>query len=199
MVYKKVNPGDVIDIKDVVGVPYEGIYKGCREVSTNFGTQYIYKFQEENGRNFGIWGFTTLNTFMETVLMGTQCRVIYTGQAEEPNKYGKHLHLCTVEIDEDDKNTKTATREKLDVEKTFGSQNIDEIDVQSEGKKDFFEFMLDVKTEFKKKTGSHKLYNSELSIFEVKFLSEVKGDNKKQVDIRAYFEALLQDMREGKI
>jgi hypothetical protein len=198
VVYKKVNPGDVIDIKDVAGVPYEGIYKGCREVSTNFGTQYIYKFQNENGRNFGIWGFTTLNTFMETILMGTQCRIIYTGQAEEPNKYGKHLHLCTVEIDEDDKNVNTAPREKLDVEKTFGSQNVDAPE-KEESKKDFFEFMLDVKTEFKKKTGSYELYNSELSIFEVKFLSEVKGNTKKQADIRAYFEALLDDMRKGKI
>lgn len=198
MVYKKVNPGDVIDIKDVVDVPYEGIYKGCREVSTNFGTQYIYKFQDENGRNFGIWGFTTLNTFMETVLMGTQCRIVYTGQAEEPNKYGKHLHLCTVEIDEDDKNNKVTKTEKLDVEKTFGSQNVNEVPVQSEGKKDFFAFMLEAKNEFQKKTGSHELYNDELSVFSIKFLSEVKGDTKKQSDIMAYFEELLENMKKEK-
>lgn len=87
---------------------------------------------------------------------------------------------------------------ELDVEKTFGSQNVNDPE-KEEGRKDFFEFMLDVKTEFKKKTGSHELYNSELSIFEVKFLSEVKGNAKKQADIRAYFEALLDDMRKGKI
>ena len=112
MVYTKVNPGDVIDIKDAAGVPHEGVYKGCKEVSTNLGTQYIYKFETENGKLFGIWGFTTLNTFMENIPMGMQCRVIYTGQTEEKNKYGKHLHLCTVEIDEESANTKIAPSTK---------------------------------------------------------------------------------------
>lgn len=197
MAYKKVNPGDVIDIKEVVDVPYEGTYEGCKEVSTNLGTTYIYKFKDETGKSFGIWGFTTLNTFMEAVPVGMQCRVTYTGQAEEANKYGKHMHLCTVEIDEDNKNNRmmpsTEEREetKKELEALSGGEDL------SEDKKDFFEFMLDVKTVFKK-TGRQDLYNSELSIFDVKFLSEVKGNTKKQADIRAYFEALLDDMKKGK-
>ena len=191
MVYKKVNPGDVIDIKDVVDVPYEGIYEGCKEVSTNLGTSYIYKFKDENGKFFNMWGFTSLNTFMEAVPTGLQCRVTYKGQAKEANKYGKHTHMCMVEIDEDDKNNRTATSEKLDVEKTFGSQNVDELPETPEGKKDFFAFMLEAKNELKRRTGNHDLYNNELSVFSVQFLSEVKGDTKKQADITAYFEELL--------
>lgn len=198
MVYKKVNPGDVTDIKDSIGVPYEGTYDGCKEVSTNLGTQYIYKFKDEAGKSFGIWGFTTLNTFMENVPMGMQCRVVYTGQAQEKNKYGKHMHLCTVEIDEDNKNNRPmpSTEEREETKKELKA--LSEGENLSEDKKDFFEFMLDVKTTFQKKTGNHDLYNSELSIFDVKFLSEVKGNTKKQADIRAYFKALLDDMSKGK-
>lgn len=69
---------------------------------------------------------------------------------------------------------------------------------EQEDKKDFFEFMLDARAEFKEKTGDDKRYKEELSIFEVKILSDVKDNPKKQADIRAYFEALLDDMSKGK-
>lgn len=68
-----------------------------------------------------------------------------------------------------------------------------------DGKKDFFEFMLAARAEFKKKKGNDDFYRNELSIFEITVLSDVKDNPKKQVDIRAYFEALLDDMKKGKI
>ncbi len=133
MAYKKVNPGDVTDIKDSEGVPYEGIYQGCKEISTNLGTQYIYKFKTEAGKAFGIWGFTTLNTFMECVVIGSQCRITYTGQAEEKNKYGKHLHLCTVEVDEDEGTKKNHYGETQVNEKAVEP----EVEITGEDKIDF--------------------------------------------------------------
>lgn len=100
MVYKKVDFGDTIDIKEHKGEGIEGKYLGFKEVDTNFGTSFLYKFQKPNGDQFSVWGFTSLDSFMENVSIDDQCRLTYTGQAEQKNKYGKYTHLCLVEIDD---------------------------------------------------------------------------------------------------
>ena len=100
MAYKPVNRGDTLDIKEYEDVPYEGKYTGCKEVRTPLGQSLIYKFESEKGTTFSIWGFTILDSYMENVSRGDLCRITYKGQSPEKNKYGKHTHLCTVDVDD---------------------------------------------------------------------------------------------------
>lgn len=60
----------------------------------------------------------------------------------------------------------------------------------------FDEFMRRARAEIIDLTGDSKLYNSELETFSVRFLPELKGNAKKQANIRSHFEALLAETRE---
>jgi hypothetical protein len=87
---------------------------------------------------------------------------------------------------------------KAEAEKVFGNQDLNKPDDVPEQKQfkveDFFEFMLSAKEILKRATGSHSFYNSELrNKFDIQFLSQVKGDDVKQKEIREDFEGLIQE------
>lgn len=63
------------------------------------------------------------------------------------------------------------------------------------GAVDFFKFMPKARAEIIELTGDSKLYDTELESFSVRFLSELKGNTKKQADIRKRFESLLVETR----
>lgn len=71
-----------------------------------------------------------------------------------------------------------------------------EAQTATEAKIDFFTFMNGAKKEIIELTGDSGLYNSELETFSVRFLSELKGNTKKQADIKKHFKSLLIDTRE---
>ncbi len=99
MAYQEISSG-ATDIKKHKDKPYEGIYKGFKEITTKIGEQFIYNF-ENNGAIFGIYGFTTLNMAMQHVVIGSKCRVTYLGTKNMETKFGmKDVHICKVEVDD---------------------------------------------------------------------------------------------------
>lgn len=202
MSFKKVEFGDTVDIKEKEGKFCEGVYMGSKEVDTNLGTSLLYKFEGTTREVFSVWGFTSLDIFMENVVVGTLCRITYKGLSEKKNKYGKHTHMCLVEIDDGDvvpvgeitKATQVAdaNAKAAMVKKHFGEQavpNTDELEAM-----DFFEFMLEAKKIFKKSTGSDDFFNDELKKkYDINFLRQVRGDTDTQAEIRGYFKELLTE------
>lgn len=90
-----------IDMKKEKGRPYEGEYLGKDEIATPLGTQFIYRFRDEHGNPFAVYGFTNLNRAMENLAIGTDCRLTYTGTQNVKTKFGmKDVHMVRVEISE---------------------------------------------------------------------------------------------------
>lgn len=89
------------DIKKYFGRAFEGEYLGKEEIETKIGKQMIYKFRDESGNPFSVYGFTNLNRAMENLAIGTDCRLTYRGTENVQTKYGlKDVHMVTVEIAE---------------------------------------------------------------------------------------------------
>lgn len=102
MAWKSVNTS-ATDIKKHKGEEYIGEYLGHDEIETKIGKQKIYKFRDENGNPFAIYGFTNLNRAMESIAEGILCRIVYTGTENVQTKFGmKDVHQVNVEIDTDD-------------------------------------------------------------------------------------------------
>lgn len=103
MAWKQVSGGNVVDIKREKGKQWIGIYRGNKEIETKLGHQVIWKFIDEDGTPFGIYGFTNLNRAMESVPLETLCRITYQGTQLLATKFGKKdVHMVSVEIDADD-------------------------------------------------------------------------------------------------
>ena len=101
MAYREVGSGNTIDIKKEKDKSYEGVYQGFKEITTDIGQQFIYKFKD-GMTYFGIYGFTTLNMAMESIAVNAQCRITYLGTKNMKTKYGmKDVHTCRVEVDDD--------------------------------------------------------------------------------------------------
>ena len=96
---------DALDIKSEEDKPYTGVYKGFKEITTQFGEQFIYAFHDiESMKMFNIYGFTTLNRSMQNVQEGQLVRITYKGMKNLKTKRypnGKDIHTCLVEVDHD--------------------------------------------------------------------------------------------------
>ena len=91
------------DIKKHKGESYTGEYLGHEQIKTKIGDQMIYKFRDESGNPFSIYGFTNLNRAMESINEGTACRITYLGTENVQTKFGmKDVHQVRVEIDSED-------------------------------------------------------------------------------------------------
>lgn len=102
MAYREVR-SDAIDIKKHAGVHYEGVYMGRKEITTEIGKQFVYKFRTAKGRVFSVYGFTMLNLAMESLLPDSVCRITYLGTENVKTKFGmKDVHQVLVEVDDGD-------------------------------------------------------------------------------------------------
>ena len=102
MAFKQVQTGNTLDIKTEVGKSYVGKYEGSKPVHTPLGETVIWKFKDNDGVAFAVWGFTSLNFQMESVQIGALCRITYLGKGKEKNKFGKFPHKAKVEVNTDD-------------------------------------------------------------------------------------------------
>lgn len=97
----KVVSGNAIDIKKEKGKPFIGHYTGKEDITTKIGPQVIWRFMDEDGQPFGVYGFTNLDRAMNNIAVNALCRLTYTGTAKVQTKYGmKDVHQVTVEVDE---------------------------------------------------------------------------------------------------
>ena len=97
--WKDAPMGDTISIqKEEANKSYVGFYTGQKTVENEMGESILWKFQDENGKSFSIWGFGNLNMQLENVQVGTLCRITYLGKAEKKNKFGKYPHKAKVQI-----------------------------------------------------------------------------------------------------
>jgi hypothetical protein len=105
MAYREVSGStNTRDIKkEGPGAQAEGIYGGRRTFETQFGEQSVYSFTGKDGTSFGLFGFTSLNRWMEAVPTGALTRITYTGKEVVETKRGKvAMHICKVEVDDGD-------------------------------------------------------------------------------------------------
>lgn len=91
--------GEAKDLKkSPVGTSWEGQYVGKREITTDFGVQYIYSFLGEGGE-FGVFGFTDLNQKLAQVETGTEVRMTYEGMFNVKTKRGNtQMHRVRLEV-----------------------------------------------------------------------------------------------------
>lgn len=88
MAWKEVSR-TAIDIKKHPDQEYIGEYKGFEKIQTKIGEQTIYKFIDDDGNRFNIYGFTNLNRAMDLIAEGTLCRITTnTGVRGFLRKYG---------------------------------------------------------------------------------------------------------------
>jgi hypothetical protein len=92
-----------LDIKKELDKPHTGTYAGKDEITTKIGPQTIWKFVDEDGLPFGIYGFSNLNRAMNSVREGALCRITYKGTQFVKTKFkpaGQDVHQVLVEIDD---------------------------------------------------------------------------------------------------
>ena len=100
MAWKEVS-STAIDIKKEQGKAYVGTYNGKNDIVTKIGPQTIWRFVDEDGQPFGIYGFTNLNRAMNNVGPGKLCLLTYRGTQNIKTKFGmKDVHQVTVEVDD---------------------------------------------------------------------------------------------------
>ncbi len=103
MAFVEVNQRNAVDIKAEGSIPVQGVYLGVKNIQTDYGEQYIYRFKQPNGSVLGVYGFTNLNKGMESVATGTMVRLTYEGTKKVDTRFGKNkpVHQVKIEIDED--------------------------------------------------------------------------------------------------
>ena len=108
MAWKEVSRSG-IDIKKNKNKAYVGEYIGHDEIDTKIGKQTVYKFRDEQGNPFSIYGFTNLNIALEAIREGTLCRMTYLGTENVKTKFGmKDVHQVRVEIDSEEEERATS-------------------------------------------------------------------------------------------
>lgn len=101
MAFRPVSNTKAIDIKKHKGEAYIGTYLGSQKITTKIGPQTIWKFVSEEDGPFGIYGFTQLNRTMESMPVGSVCRMTYLGTKNVQTKFGMmDVHQVLVETDE---------------------------------------------------------------------------------------------------
>lgn len=95
---------NTIDIKKEKDRPYIGQYVGKEDIITKIGPQIIWKFIDEDGHPFGIYGFTNMNRAMNNVGVNSLCRITYMGTQFVKTKFkptGQDVHQVMVELDDE--------------------------------------------------------------------------------------------------
>ena len=120
--FKEVNDFvEDIDIKKgEVNKEYIGEYCNKKTITTKFGENYIYTFNNvDTGEKFAIFGFSNLNYKMSNVEIGSLCKISYNGKKEVKTKFGtSEAHQASVMIDTDYKKA-----EKI-INKTFDNEDV---------------------------------------------------------------------------
>lgn len=102
MAWKKVEASQAISLKkQIVGTVWEGVYTGRDEKPSKMDkdkTQYIWKFINEDGIPFEIWGCGSLNFNMKSVPLNAAVRIKYMGLYKTKNGQDG----AGVEVDYDD-------------------------------------------------------------------------------------------------
>jgi len=102
MGWTKVNT-DATDIKKHLNKSFIGEYKGSHQITTKIGEQIVYDFINSQAVPFAIYGFTNLNRVMQSIEVGTVCRITYRGTEKVQTKFGlKDVHQVDVEISDGD-------------------------------------------------------------------------------------------------
>lgn len=91
--------GETTDLKKAsIGTSLEGIYLGKREIVTDYGPNNIYSFEGPTGE-FGIYGFSDLDTKISQVKTGDEVRLTYEGREPVKTKRGiVQMHRVRVEV-----------------------------------------------------------------------------------------------------
>ena len=102
MAFKQVNT-QTIDIKKHQDEPFVGVLLKGEKTSGQFGENYTWHFEDEDGIPFSIYGFTMLNRSLIPIKTGSMLRVTYKGTEEvQTKKFGKKaVHQVSVEIDDE--------------------------------------------------------------------------------------------------
>ena len=95
------NLGNKIDLTKTQGEELEGEFQGRDEVPSKLsptGKQNLWTFLGEDGRKFGIYGFTMLDLAMENAVPGDYLYIRYLGTKNQKTKWGmKDVHQVSVE------------------------------------------------------------------------------------------------------
>lgn len=87
--------------KEPPGTAVEGVYIGHRTFDTAYGEQTIWNFAAQDGTRFGIYNFTSLGRWMESVPVGAKVKIVYRGKEVVETKRGKvPMHMCQVFVDD---------------------------------------------------------------------------------------------------
>jgi len=105
MVWTMAKP-NAIDIKKEPKKEYVGYYQGSTKIDTPLGPQTIWNFRDDEGKHYGIYGFTNLNSSMGAIAPDMYTKIVYQGTKNVKTKFGmKDVHQVTVEYED---NTKAA-------------------------------------------------------------------------------------------
>jgi len=101
MAFKAIS-GNAVNITKEKDKAFIGHYTGKQDITTKIGPQVIWKFIDEEGQPFGIYGFTNLDRCMNSVAINALCRITYKGTEKIQTKYGlKDVHQVLVEVDDE--------------------------------------------------------------------------------------------------
>ena len=103
MAWKNVS-SEALDIKKEKDVEHIGTYTGSKAIVTKIGDQTIWQFTDEDGKPFGIYGFSNLNRAMEAVAVGQTVKIVYLGTKFVKTKFkpsGQDVHQVQVQVYED--------------------------------------------------------------------------------------------------
>lgn len=98
---------NAIDIKKEPKKEYVGFYQGSIKIETKLGEQTIWNFRNDEGKQYGIYGFTNLNSAMAVIAKDAYVRIIYQGTKTMDTKYKKNqdVHQVTVEYEDNSETT----------------------------------------------------------------------------------------------
>ena len=116
MAFKPVT-NNALDIKKS-SESHSGYYVGSEQIVTKIGPQIVWKFRDEDGLPFGVYGFTNLNRNMNSIALGSLVRLTYKGTQNMKTKFGmKDVHQVLVEVDDE---------KKLDIKDHVDESPVDE-------------------------------------------------------------------------
>jgi len=77
----------------------EGVYIAKKNVQTANGSSWLYTVQKENGVNLDVWGKAILDSFFQSIPIGSLVRITYKGKMKSA-KGGRTYHAFDLEYDD---------------------------------------------------------------------------------------------------
>lgn len=62
-----------------------GAYKGSHPVTTKYGTRNVYQVETQDHKQKDVWETAQIKRFFESIQIGTELRIEYTGKVEGKN------------------------------------------------------------------------------------------------------------------